>query len=228
MRARRSASRSLVAPRNRSRSRGWRRSRSATARRRARRLPGSCARGADAGRDGAIARPCAGSAGPATSSAPSCASSSRACASGAGGRRVEPRRGSRPSPAPQTASSSASGARSAARISGAGCGAARALVLLGPQAVADARPEPAGAAAPLVGGRLADAHGLEPRHAGARRRSAARAPGRNRSTMRMPSMVRLVSAIDVASTTLRCPGGAGAMAASCSRAATGRRRAAPR
>ena len=37
-------------------------------------------------------------------------------------------------------------------------------------------------------------------------------------TMRTPSMVRLVSAIEVASTTLRRPGGAGAMARSCARA----------
>ena len=35
------------------------------------------------------------------------------------------------------------------------------------------------------------------------------------TTTRTPSMVRLVSAIEVASTTLRRPGGAGAIAASC-------------
>ena len=44
-----------------------------------------------------------------------------------------------------------------------------ALLLLGPQAIADAGLEAAGAAAALVGGGLADAHGLEPRHARARR-----------------------------------------------------------
>ena len=55
------------------------------------------------------------------------------------------------------------------------------------------------------------------RAASARRRahSAARAQARNRSTMRTPSMVSEVSAIDVASTTLRRPGGAGAIARSC-------------
>ena len=37
-------------------------------------------------------------------------------------------------------------------------------------------------------------------------------------TSRTPSMVRLVSAIDVASTTLRRPDGAGAIARSCSAA----------
>ena len=47
-------------------------------------------------------------------------------------------------------------------------GRARALIRFGPQADADPRTEPAGAAAPLVGGRLAGAHGFEARHAGAR------------------------------------------------------------
>jgi hypothetical protein len=39
-------------------------------------------------------------------------------------------------------------------------------------------------------------------------------------TTRTPSMVSEVSAIDVASTTLRRPGGAGDMARSCSRASS--------
>ena len=51
--------------------------------------------------------------------------------------------------------------------------------------------------------------------AGSKRASRARPQS---TTSRTPSMVSEVSAMDVASTTLRCPAGAGAMAASCSRA----------
>ena len=151
---------------------------------------------------------------PASSSAPSSINSVRACGERGGGRRIEP------------------GQR--ARIAVARCGERQQqrreigfadfrrrvrrklrLLALRPQAIGDAGFEPAGAAGALRRGGLRDARRDEPRHArstGSKRGPRARPPS---MTMRMPSMVRLVSAIEVASTTLRWPFGAGAIAASC-------------
>ncbi len=104
---------------------------------------------------------------PAASSAPSSVSSVARLAIGGIGRRIEPGELRRIG-VPQQASSSASGARSAARISGVVKRGKRALLGLGPQPVADARLQPSGAAAALIGRGLRDPHGLEPRHAAAR------------------------------------------------------------
>ena len=88
-------------------------------------------------------------------------------------------------------------------------GLERAGLRLLPQPVADARLGAAGAAAALIGGGARHPHRL--RAASGRRpaRSAAPATCRCRWTTRTPSMVSEVSAIEVASTTLRRPGGAG-------------------
>ena len=107
---------------------------------------------------------------------------------------------------PRRRSRGASGARSADRISGRREGLERAGRRLLPEPVADAGLGAAGAAAALVGGGARDAHRLEPRQADVGLVDAARGRGPQSITTRTPSMVSEVSAIEVASTTLRRPG----------------------
>ena len=124
--------------------------------------------------------------------------------------------GSEPaSVAPHTASCKARPLRSASRISGrmwgrmpCSCSLAHRRQQI-PGSVRPARP--ALCAAPARETRSVTSR-VRPL-AGSKRASRARPLS---TTSRTPSMVSEVSAMDVASTTLRCPAGAGAMAASCS------------
>ena len=80
---------------------------------------------------------------------------------------------------------------------------------LAPCAIADTRAEPPGSPLPLIGGGARDALRFEPPHAGRRiEQRAAHEPAES-TTTRTPSIVRLVSAMFVASTTLRAPALAG-------------------
>ena len=116
---------------------------------------------------------------------------------------------------PHAASSSASPARSTWVISASRWAAAGGVLELAPQPVGDARLGAPGAPGALVGRGAAG----RPSSAGSSRcrgRSAARAPARRRRRSRTPSTVSDVSAMSVASTTRRRPGGDGASARSCS------------
>ena len=141
---------------------------------------------------------------PRRSMAPSSASSALASASAAlgGGSRKASVAGS---VTPHCARSSSKPERSAARISGRRIGLERSGLRLVPQPIADAGLSAAGAAAALVGGGARHAHGFQPRQpdVGLVARHARKPQS---TTTRTPSMVSEVSAIEVASTTLRRPG----------------------
>ena len=124
---------------------------------------------------------------------------------GAGGASSQSRRAA--SESPQRASSSASGARSASRISGGVAAANERLRALAPEPVADAGRDPSGAArgaarSPRAKCARAPSR-LMPRD---RIEDAIGEPARSRPRAVTPGMVRLVSAMLVASTTLRMPG----------------------
>ena len=140
--------------------------------------------------------------------ASSVAASSRAGRAAGRGRRVA-------RSVPHTASSRASPARSALAISGSANGRRAACSSFDHRRYGHARPGATGAAGALVGRGLGGGTGLEPGEpgAGVERGRAGQPPS---TTTRTPSTVRLVSAMSVASTTWRRPGGAGASAASCS------------
>ncbi len=181
----------------------------------------------------ASARPCAVTA-PEASSAPSAASSARASASAGAGGGV---RKARPAPvgSPQSASSSARPVRSALAISG---GAWAAIAPSSPRvqsrkhqpgATRPARPRRCSASARVT--RSVTRRAMP--EAGSKRDRRARPPS---TTTRTSGIVSEVSAIEVASTSLRRPSGAGASAArwsasgrppcsGCSSASGGRSRA---
>ena len=139
----------------------------------------------------------------------------RACfnAGAGGGNRETP--ACRDRSTPHCARSSISDEKVSAEYLGLGVGRQRRGLRLIPQPVANAGFGAAGAPAALIDRGARRSHGFQPRQADIRL-IARHAPTTPKSTtMRTPSMVSDVSAIDVASTTLRLTFGAGAMARSC-------------
>ena len=114
--------------------------------------------------------------------------------------------------APHTASSRANPARSATSISGTGNRGRRPASDGIPRPVGDAGPEPPGPPGALLGRRQRGRLGLEPGHARGRDRTAGTRTRPASTTIRTPATVRLDSAMSVASTTRRRPGGDGASA----------------
>ena len=154
---------------------------------------------------------------PRASSASSRCSSSRACASVAARRRIEPAERRRVGRAP---AGQFERQRRQVGVDDLGRRLRRQRRVRGlrPQAITDARRGAAGAAAALVGrgarDRARSASRLMPEFGSKRWRRSSPAS----TTMRTPSIVRLVSARLVATTTLRCPPAAGRSAASCAAA----------